>query len=88
MTRFCFDYSLKPCPFCSGEAALALRITASGPITFVSCLNCRAQSRVQRVELDDAANDVELFSGPAFRAAAHAWQQRAQRAGGEADAGD
>lgn len=59
------DRRLLPCPFCGGEAYMNKRGSRFGPICFVKCEVCGAQTRAKSIEESvesDDWNDAQMFT--------------------------
>lgn len=67
---------LLPCPFCGGEAFMHKRGSRFGPICFVKCSVCEAQTKAKSC---DEPVDSEEWGDPALGAVAMLWNLRTRK---------
>lgn len=67
---------LLPCPFCGGEAFMYKRGSRFGPICFVKCSVCEAQTKAKSC---DEPVDSEEWGDPALGAVAMLWNLRTRK---------
>lgn len=67
---------LLPCPFCGGEAYTYKRGSRFGPICFVKCSVCEAQTKAKSC---DEPVDSEEWGDPALGAVAMLWNLRTRK---------